>query len=161
MFKTEVSSEDIQKARQTAKRSRTSVACSRCKTGKMKCSDYRPCKQCTNSRLACDEVREKISSGADTVEKSLAWRRSERAVKIYHVEEFHQPLQPADAANLPAGHRQRQDINEIETLGSPSHSDPSFENSRCFPHDKCHVLFIYTSRSISEQHEHTARFAVL
>ena len=118
MFKTEVSSEDIQKARQTAKRSRTSVACSRCKTGKMKCSDYRPCKQCTNSKIACVEVREKTSSGADTVEKSLAWRRSERASKIYHL--VHQPSQPVGAAKLLAG--QRQDLNQKETLGSPSHS---------------------------------------
>ena len=41
-----VSSKDIQKARQNAKRNRTSVACGRCKAGKTKCSDYRPCKTC-------------------------------------------------------------------------------------------------------------------
>ena len=54
---TSVSSKDIQKARQTAKRSRTSVACLRCKAAKMKCSDYRPCKQCTNVKISCEEAQ--------------------------------------------------------------------------------------------------------
>jgi hypothetical protein len=47
-----VSSRDLQKARQIAKRNRTSVACHRCKAGKTKCSDYRPCKQCSMSNAA-------------------------------------------------------------------------------------------------------------
>ncbi len=47
-----VSSKDIQKARQIAKRNRASVACSRCKAAKIRCSDYRPCKQCTASNAA-------------------------------------------------------------------------------------------------------------
>jgi hypothetical protein len=47
-----VSSKDIQKARRTAKRNRTSVACKRCKKAKIKCSDYRPCRQCTNTEYA-------------------------------------------------------------------------------------------------------------
>ena len=47
-----VSSEDIQKARQRAKRSRVSIACTRCKSAKIRCSDYRPCKHCVDCRLA-------------------------------------------------------------------------------------------------------------
>ncbi len=50
-----VSSKDIQKARQNAKRKRTSIACARCKAGKTKCSEYRPCKQCIvqNDAISC------------------------------------------------------------------------------------------------------------
>ena len=53
-----VSSKQIQKARQMAKRCRTAVACVRCKTAKSKCSDYRPCKQCVNSNSRCTEASE-------------------------------------------------------------------------------------------------------
>ena len=41
------SSRDLIRARQMAKRRRAETACSRCKAGKTKCSDYRPCKRCT------------------------------------------------------------------------------------------------------------------
>jgi hypothetical protein len=44
-----ISSKDVQKARQSAKRKRSSVACSPCKAAKTKCSDYRPCQRCTIS----------------------------------------------------------------------------------------------------------------
>jgi hypothetical protein len=47
-----VSSRDLQKARRIAKRRRASVACNRCKAAKTKCSDYRPCKQCSMSKAA-------------------------------------------------------------------------------------------------------------
>ena len=47
-----VSSRDLQKARQIAKRNRTSVACNRCKAAKTKCSEYRPCKKCSVSNAA-------------------------------------------------------------------------------------------------------------
>ena len=56
-----VSSKQIQKARQMAKRSRTAVACVRCKAAKSKCSDYRPCKQCVNSNSRCTEASESKS----------------------------------------------------------------------------------------------------
>ena len=39
-----------------AKRNRTAVACARCKSGKSKCSDYRPCKRCTKSKNSCREL---------------------------------------------------------------------------------------------------------
>ena len=55
MYSMGVSSKDIQKARQTAKRNRTSIACVRCKLAKIKCSDYRPCKQCTDSKSVCEQ----------------------------------------------------------------------------------------------------------
>ena len=41
-----VSSKDIQRARQNAKRKRSSSACIPCKMAKVKCNDYRPCSRC-------------------------------------------------------------------------------------------------------------------
>ena len=53
-----VSSRDIQKARQNAKRTRSNKACARCKASKIKCSDYRPCKNCaySNNRNGCLQI---------------------------------------------------------------------------------------------------------
>jgi hypothetical protein len=53
------SSKDIQKARQSAKRTRAAIACARCKVGKLKCSDYRPCKRCldSNNGESCTQGR--------------------------------------------------------------------------------------------------------
>ncbi len=51
-----VSSKDIQKARQMAKRNRSALACAQCKTAKSKCSDYRPCKHCVVMKVPCQEV---------------------------------------------------------------------------------------------------------
>ena len=51
-----ISGKDLQKARRNAERKRASVACARCKAGKIKCSDYRPCKKCKHSNLAADCV---------------------------------------------------------------------------------------------------------
>ena len=51
-----VSSKDIQKARKNAQRSRTAVACFRCKVGKVKCSDYRPCKNCASYGRECSNL---------------------------------------------------------------------------------------------------------
>ena len=39
-----------------AQRTRSSIACARCKSTKTKCSDYRPCKHCSYLRIACQEV---------------------------------------------------------------------------------------------------------
>jgi hypothetical protein len=44
-----VSTKDLQRARQYAKKKRASVACSRCKNAKTRCSDYRPCSRCKKS----------------------------------------------------------------------------------------------------------------
>ncbi len=49
----EVSSQDLQRVRKNAKRTRASVACARCKAAKTKCSGYRPCKRCSDSNVAC------------------------------------------------------------------------------------------------------------
>ena len=51
---TTVSSKEIQKARRLAKRTRSAVACARCKASKVKCNDYRPCKQCFENLNSCD-----------------------------------------------------------------------------------------------------------
>ena len=51
-----VSSKDIQKARRIARRTRSAVACARCKASKVKCNDYRPCKQCTDKFNPCHEI---------------------------------------------------------------------------------------------------------
>ena len=62
-----VSSKQIQKARQMAKRSRTAVACARCKTAKSKCSDYRPCNQCVNSNSRCEEASKPKSASNTSI----------------------------------------------------------------------------------------------
>ena len=41
----------IQKARQMARRCRAAVACTRCKSAKIRCSDFRPCKQCLKMKV--------------------------------------------------------------------------------------------------------------
>ena len=46
-----VSSKDIQDARRSAKRTRALSACMRCKRAKIKCSDFRPCKGCTDAQI--------------------------------------------------------------------------------------------------------------
>ena len=51
-----VSSKDLQKARRMAKRIRASVACARCKSAKSKCSDFRPCKHCSDLGGVCNEA---------------------------------------------------------------------------------------------------------
>ena len=49
-----VSSKEIQRVRRLAKRVRAALACARCKSFKVKCSDYRPCKQCNDTSSRCD-----------------------------------------------------------------------------------------------------------
>jgi hypothetical protein len=51
-----ISTKDLQKARRNAERKRASVACAYCKTGKTKCSDYRPCKKCKESNMTSECV---------------------------------------------------------------------------------------------------------
>jgi hypothetical protein len=57
-----VSSKEIQAARRIAKRTRSAVACFRCRVGKTKCSDYRPCKGCVNSKKSDSCVPEDSES---------------------------------------------------------------------------------------------------
>ena len=47
-----VTYKDLLKARRIAKRTRTYHACARCKSRKAKCTDYRPCKRCANTKYA-------------------------------------------------------------------------------------------------------------
>ena len=87
-----VSSKQIQKARQMAKRSRTAVACVRCKAAKSKCSDYRPCKQCVNSNSCCTEASESKSASntsilpqsgdPDKIEKALFCVKANHYAKV-------------------------------------------------------------------------------
>ena len=51
-----VSSDDLQKARRNAKRSRAFAACVSCKSARTQCSDYRPCKRCAGFRKRGDCV---------------------------------------------------------------------------------------------------------
>ena len=53
-----VSSKLIQKARQTAKRNRISVACAACKGTKTKCSEFRPCNRCVKIGRSCPQEYE-------------------------------------------------------------------------------------------------------
>jgi hypothetical protein len=69
-----ISTKDLQKARRNAERKRTSVACARCKAGKTKCSDYRPCKKCKFLNMAGECVDEKslTSRTADIMPSSVS-----------------------------------------------------------------------------------------
>ena len=58
-----VSSKEIQKARRSAKRTKSAVACARCKVSKVKCNDYRPCKNCTESVNPCQDFKDFRDSG--------------------------------------------------------------------------------------------------
>lgn len=53
----------IQKARRMAKRNRTLIACAKCKAAKSKCSDSRPCKNCTDSGSVCREAMASLENG--------------------------------------------------------------------------------------------------
>jgi hypothetical protein len=66
-----VSSKAIQKARQMAKRNRSAVACVRCKVGKSKCSDYRPCKNCWAMKAPCQETVTTIQKGKECDQKKI------------------------------------------------------------------------------------------
>jgi hypothetical protein len=70
-----VSSMDIQKARRSARRKRASIACDRCKVAKVKCSDYRPCKNCqdSDSKEPCSGKRLNVPQGLYDAEQ---WKRS-------------------------------------------------------------------------------------
>jgi hypothetical protein len=74
-----VSSKEIQVARRNAKRTRSAVACVRCKMGKIKCSDYRPCKGCviSNKSRTCEETsvkKRKILSDQTIFEQVVAFQ---------------------------------------------------------------------------------------
>ena len=57
-----VGSQEIQVARRNAKRTRVARACLRCKSGKIKCSVYRPCKHCVGSgnSYACSAATNEV-----------------------------------------------------------------------------------------------------
>ena len=61
-----VSYKAIQKARQMAKRTRAAVACARCKSAKLRCSDFRPCKQCSKLRMDCCATQNRTHTTEDT-----------------------------------------------------------------------------------------------
>ena len=72
---TTVSSKEIQKARRLAKRTRSAVACARCKVSKVKCNDYRPCKQCVENLRSCDNGTFRYSMKKDVARKAEYDRR--------------------------------------------------------------------------------------
>lgn len=65
-----VFSTDIQRARRLARRSRSAVACARCKTAKRKCSDFRPCKHCFSLKASCIDpaIEERVSSAKKNIQ---------------------------------------------------------------------------------------------
>ena len=67
---TTVSSKEIQKARRLAKRTRSAVACARCKASKVKCNDYRPCKQCLENLNCCDNGTFQYSAKQEVTRKA-------------------------------------------------------------------------------------------
>jgi hypothetical protein len=49
------STEDLERARRSAARLRAKSACYACKRAKARCDDFRPCKRCVDTRVACLE----------------------------------------------------------------------------------------------------------
>jgi hypothetical protein len=49
------SSKDLRKARLIAQKTRVTVACTRCKIAKQRCSDHRPSKRCCNAKKLCTD----------------------------------------------------------------------------------------------------------
>ena len=47
------SSDDLQRARRFAKRTRTAEACSQCRLARTRCDDARPCSRCVSKGLTC------------------------------------------------------------------------------------------------------------
>ena len=47
------SSDDLQRARRFAKRTRTAEACSQCRLARTRCDDARPCSRCVSKGLLC------------------------------------------------------------------------------------------------------------
>ena len=54
------SSKEIEKVRRIAKRTRVAIACARCKSSKVKCSDFRPCKHCADTFTNCQDANESV-----------------------------------------------------------------------------------------------------
>ena len=53
-----------------AKRTRSAVACARCKASKVKCNDYRPCKQCLENLNCCDNGTFQYSAKQEVTRKA-------------------------------------------------------------------------------------------
>ena len=92
---------DIQRARKTAMRNRSYVACARCKSGKNRCSDYRPCKRFSKSKSPCTDV----SKSSDAMGSALT---------AYHDTN-------GSSSTLQTSSRNAQSPPEIES-GSQSHA---------------------------------------
>ena len=69
-----VSTKDLLQARRNAKRMRALKACARCRSGKIKCSDYRPCKNCTETENGLFCV--KLKNGQLTMENKFRDQKS-------------------------------------------------------------------------------------
>ena len=144
-----VSSKDIQKARRLAKRTRAAVACVRCKWAKVKCNDYRPCKQCTDSVNLC--VDGSVQGTADVEQVEAGDRMSN--VDIFPGDEVRKsliPLVSSAQSSFEAGFKKV----KLLTDESQNSSSRSTQTAAAFPTDS-------TLRSITvlQGHSHPLRTA--
>ena len=75
MYLIDVSSEDLQRARRSAKRKRCGMACFGCKLAKVRCCDYRPCSRCVKA----GEENACLNGTAVLFARSIQYR----SIKIY------------------------------------------------------------------------------
>ena len=64
-----------------AKRTRSAVACARCKASKIKCSNYRPCKNCASFKVSCKEANSKIETNPQCGDSKMC----EQSVEISEI----------------------------------------------------------------------------
>jgi hypothetical protein len=144
------SSKDIQKARQSAKRTRAAVACTRCKIQKLKCSDYRPCKRCLGSICGENCTNGPMTAGctvaskhqvqnsgtshqkgfafhsADPQMRALPWPNTEYEIPYLYIGNHHRPSATYDSSVAQPGVESRDQQYEFFKLttaygvGSPS-----------------------------------------
>ena len=136
-----ISTKDLHRARRNAERKRASVACARCKAGKTKCSDYRPCKKCKHSNLAEDckdgDLLTEQSGDASTSRASFDARVHEWCMENRSfVMQARFPPSPVNTAkNVHAPHGRAHSVHDATTNVSPITSlAPGYFSSRhCFP----------------------------
>jgi hypothetical protein len=119
-----VCSKDIQLARRNAKRNRAATACSRCKSGKVKCSDYRPCKNCVGTEHS-EECLSEISQPAMKRVKTL--QEDELAVLREPNADAYETVQSTSQNLFQVGCTNRKQEGSRNDRSIFAHNQPNFD----------------------------------
>ena len=152
----DVTSKAIQKARQMAKRNRTSVACARCKSAKIKCSIYRPCKQCVDANSCCTEAN-KVKSFPQNTAFSLDGSSEHRnqslcnaeANQSAHISSRHSQNTGLDCSSLPDPYQDPVSSSACSSFNTPKMVIPVIPSTEVLSFHYPTTNFIgFTSSSI-------------